>query len=140
MKRKQAFTLIELVVVIIIIGVLAIFGLTTYFKTIEKSRGSEAHSNLAILRTLQQAYFLENDTYVNLATLPNVGLPGGSSYSCGGTNYFFQYECLASGSASPGTCRAYRCTSGGKPRPASAGYRWDMSINGTLTCGAGTCP
>lgn len=66
MKRKHhrtAFTLTELLIVLIIIGVLAVLALPILVKTIEKAKISEAISNLNLIRTGQKIYFLEYSTF-----------------------------------------------------------------------------
>ncbi|MDD5130223.1 MAG: prepilin-type N-terminal cleavage/methylation domain-containing protein, partial [Candidatus Omnitrophica bacterium] len=39
---KKGFTLVELIIVVIIVGILASIGLTQYNKVVEKSRAAEA--------------------------------------------------------------------------------------------------
>ncbi|MEW5894890.1 MAG: prepilin-type N-terminal cleavage/methylation domain-containing protein [Candidatus Omnitrophota bacterium] len=49
--KPSAFTLLEIIIVIIIIGVLAGLGLPRLFKSIEESRLSEAAANISSLRS-----------------------------------------------------------------------------------------
>ena len=63
----KGFTLLELIVVIIIIGILATLGFMQYQAVTEKSRTAEAIRVLGDLRTLEQAYYVENNKYT-----PNV--------------------------------------------------------------------
>ncbi|MBF0521839.1 MAG: prepilin-type N-terminal cleavage/methylation domain-containing protein [Candidatus Omnitrophica bacterium] len=48
--NKKGFTLLEIIIVIIIIGVLASLALPRFFKTVEFSRSSEALTALSTLR------------------------------------------------------------------------------------------
>ena len=57
--RKIGFTLTELLIVVIIIGVLATLALPMLVKTLEKAKVGEATSNLNLIRTGQKIYFLE---------------------------------------------------------------------------------
>lgn len=43
---KKGFTLLELIIVIIIIGILATLGLTQYARMVERGRGAEARQLL----------------------------------------------------------------------------------------------
>jgi type IV pilus assembly protein PilA len=101
---KRGFTLLELTIVIIIIGILAALGFTQYGKTIEKGRTAEAKAVLGALRTAETTYNQQYATYT--ATLDNldVAAPG----ACTSTHYF------AYAVASTGLGTATRCTSGGK--------------------------
>lgn len=118
-RLKQAFTLLELIIVIVIVGVLATLGMISYRTTIEKSRGAEAKANLSLLRKMQFAYYLEYDRYSSGGIITELGLPAGIGYDCSalGEEHYFKYRCLANG-----TCYAYRCITGGKPPPSGTGY------------------
>ncbi|MDD5097419.1 MAG: prepilin-type N-terminal cleavage/methylation domain-containing protein [Candidatus Omnitrophica bacterium] len=102
---KKGFTLIELIVVIIIVGILASVGLAQYTKVVEKGRWGEARTILGSLRTQGIAYQVENS-----ASAPNVGtLDNTLPTSClAGGSYFFSYA--YSGSAGTAT----RCAANGK--------------------------
>ena len=106
---KKGFTLIELIIVIIIIGVLASLGLGQYVKVVEKGRAAEARMILGTLRTAEIAYYTEFQTYESVGNL-GVSAPA----SCLST-HFFSYSCTT------GTCTATRCTASGKtPQVAAA--------------------
>jgi prepilin-type N-terminal cleavage/methylation domain-containing protein len=63
--NKKAFTLIELSVVVLILGILAAIALPQYQKAIKKTRAVEI---LSVLRTIAQAeeiYYLTNGRYTN---------------------------------------------------------------------------
>lgn len=60
----RAFTLIELMVVVAIIGVLATIAMPTYKTFVCRSRQSEAKTILAAISVSQEVYRSEYDTYV----------------------------------------------------------------------------
>jgi len=56
---KKGFTLLEVLIVVIIIGVLAAIALPQYVNTIEKARSAEATSNIGALRSSFDRYWYE---------------------------------------------------------------------------------
>lgn len=69
-KSRQGFTLIELIIVVVVIGVLAAIAVPKFFLTRERAYRSSMKADLRSLSTVQEIYHVANFTYSNsLVTL-----------------------------------------------------------------------
>jgi len=66
--KGKGFSLVELSVVVIIIGVLASFGIPRMLKSVERSKASEAFKYLAAVRAAQERYQGRSGTYAAVLT------------------------------------------------------------------------
>ena len=62
-NNNSGFTLLEIIIVIIILGVLASLALPRFLKTSESSKGAESLQVMTALRTALEAHFAKNNTY-----------------------------------------------------------------------------
>ncbi|MBN1395741.1 MAG: prepilin-type N-terminal cleavage/methylation domain-containing protein [Pirellulales bacterium] len=60
---RKGFTLVELAVVIVIIGVLAAFGVPRFLKSVERSKAAEAFQYLSAVRAAQERYLAKEGIY-----------------------------------------------------------------------------
>ncbi len=67
-KTRKGFSLVELSVVVIIIGVLAAFGIPRMLQNVERSKASEAFKYLASVRASQERYQAREGTYAAVLT------------------------------------------------------------------------
>ena len=69
MTKKSGFTLLEIIIVVIIVGVLASLALPKFFSTVEFSRAQEALAGIATIRGgLERYYVSKGLTYVGAST------------------------------------------------------------------------
>ena len=74
-RFREGFTLVELTVVVLIIGVLAAFGIPMLLRSVERCKASEAFNYLAAVRASQERYQVLNGTHTkNLKSL-DIKLP-----------------------------------------------------------------
>ena len=62
-KDKNGFTMVELVVVIVILGVLAGFGVPRFLQSVERSKAAEAFAYLSVIGASQERYLAREGTY-----------------------------------------------------------------------------
>ncbi|MDD4894015.1 MAG: prepilin-type N-terminal cleavage/methylation domain-containing protein [Candidatus Omnitrophica bacterium] len=127
-SRKRAFTLLELIIVIIVVGILAAVGLNQYTDVTEKMRGAEARAVLGSCIKSVSEYYLKNST---VSTITDADLNIGSSSNqlpsgCVSANYFYYYQQL---NGSKVGIRARRCTTGGKSPQSDRSYIYRIDTN-----------
>jgi type IV pilus assembly protein PilE len=126
MRKTNGFTLMELVMVVVIIGILGTLGIPIYTKTIEKSRQGEAMHWLGTLRESEERYRQENSAYTT--TIGNLDIDAPPS-SATGPNYF-TYS-VTTATATTFTAQATRT---GYQAPSGAtGYTITIDQVGTIT-------
>lgn len=59
--KKKAFTLMEIIIIVVVIGILATLGLPTYQNVIEDSKAKVCQANLQALNTSLEIYAMEHD-------------------------------------------------------------------------------
>src|SRR5580698_1149765 len=70
LKRKdQGFTIVELLIVIVVIGILALLVITTYSGIQAKARNAKRQSDIASLQTQLEAFFSQNGYYPSLTDM-----------------------------------------------------------------------
>jgi len=65
MSSRRGFSLVELAVVVIIIGVLAAFGVPRFRDSVERAKASEAVSFLSSIRSAQERYQARTGVYAS---------------------------------------------------------------------------
>ncbi|MCM8795767.1 MAG: type II secretion system GspH family protein [Candidatus Omnitrophica bacterium] len=130
---KRGFTLLELLVVIIIIGVLATLGIQQYGRMIERARGAEARMILGQIRSTAAAYRLERGSCTGFDnTAAGIGTGADQIPSACRATHYFSYT--VSSTANGFTATATRCTTGGKTPNGSS----PLTLTLTTDFNAGT--
>jgi len=65
LKSLKAFTLTEVLVVLVIIGILILLALPNLLPLVTKAKTTEAKIQLEHVYTLERSYFFENSKYTN---------------------------------------------------------------------------
>ena len=81
MRSTRGFTLIELILVVVIIGILASIAIPKFGNTKEKAYVSLMKADLRNLVTAQEAYFAEFVTYASTTTTLNYNVSTGNTVS-----------------------------------------------------------
>src|SRR5271165_5904131 len=74
LKTRRGFTLVELAVVIVIIGVLAAFGVPKFLQSVEKSKCTEAFNYWSAVQSAEERYMAQNGVYLAYAAGTTPGL------------------------------------------------------------------
>jgi type IV pilus assembly protein PilE len=88
-KRYKAFSLSELLIVLVIMGILVIIALPNLMPLITKAKSMEAQQQLAFLHSLQQSHFYTHSVYSD--SLQELGFEQQTLVTDGGTaNYVIE--------------------------------------------------
>jgi type IV pilus assembly protein PilA len=82
-RTRKAFTLVELAVVIVIIGVLAAFGVPKFLQSVEKSKAAESFNYLSAIQSSQERYLAQNGVYASAISSLDVTLPNPQYFTVG---------------------------------------------------------
>ncbi|MBU2552786.1 MAG: prepilin-type N-terminal cleavage/methylation domain-containing protein [Proteobacteria bacterium] len=80
-KSQKGFTLIELMIVVVIIGILAALAIPRFMTASTKSKQSEAKQILKQIYVMERAYFQEYGTYTANLTTIGVEIMAGNRYT-----------------------------------------------------------
>lgn len=70
-NSESGFTLVELMIVVVVIGILAMIAIPAYNDSVSKGRRTDAKSTLTSLAAKQEQYFMDNKEYAD--TLAKLG-------------------------------------------------------------------
>src|SRR2546421_8036627 len=82
-RGRKGFTLVELAVVIIIIGVLAAFAVPRFLDSVERSKAAEAFNFMSAVRAAQERYQVRQGTYCDDLTKLDIQMPTPKYFAVG---------------------------------------------------------
>lgn len=128
-KSSKGFTLIELMIVVVIIGILAALAIPRFMRSTTKAKQSEARQLLKQVYTMQRAYRQENDNYacngaVASATAPAAFAVLGVDI---GSTARFTYTMTSA------TQNAFTCTATANLDDDATVDTWTINQNGVFT-------
>lgn len=94
MKSNQGFTLIEIMIVVVIIGILASIAYPSYSEYVRRGNRAEGQSYLLDIAARQERYYAQNNSYVtHIDDIGNLGATASSetgkyNLSLSGNNRF----------------------------------------------------
>ena len=74
--KQQGFTIVELLIVIVVIGILAALVITTFTGIQQKARNTERETDIKALQGQIEAYYAQNGKYPTLANMQDVSASG----------------------------------------------------------------
>jgi type IV pilus assembly protein PilA len=134
-QQTKGFTLVELLVVIIIIGILAAIALPNFLNQSAKAKQTEAKQNIGISNRYQTLYRNENSVFADTFDKLAIGTLAGSGVNASTTNYTYVLSSTTDSATLIGTSKdtALRAYSGGNNRYMNGGSK---SIISTVLCEA----
>lgn len=133
-RKASGFTLIELMIVVVIVGILAAVGYPAYTNYVRRGDMQEAFTNLANTRIQLEQFYQDNRSYADLTSGTFCGTNTAASFTP--TDHtFFTYSCALTNAG-----QGYTITATGATGTATEGYAYTINEQGnkTTTSFAGT--
>jgi type IV pilus assembly protein PilA len=109
--NRKGFTLVEVLIVVIIIGILAAIGIPQFAASIEKAKGGEARAGLGHIQTAEKVYFAEYEAYLPIVANEAVeSLDLSSSLDIVLTQKYWVFEVAVPGTNEDGAATLYTAT------------------------------
>ncbi len=122
-RNRGGFTLVELMIVVIVVGVLAAVAIPMYQIMPQRSRGTEAAAALGLVRSSMRVYYAEHGTFVNAsftdgARVTTGGLLAVNDFDLLGK--YFSTECYTFDGAPTANAYTIECDGANSTAPSAA--------------------
>ena len=110
MSDKKGFTLIEIIVVTLIIGITTLAALPSFVTSLRQSAAKSAQNNLITIYGAQNNYYLNNGSYCigGCDKLPDINLAANLNLNL--TDNYFSYACKTTAHQNPSRSTGFTCT------------------------------
>jgi prepilin-type N-terminal cleavage/methylation domain-containing protein len=128
-KSNKGFTLIELMIVVVIIGILAALAIPRFMRSTTKAKQSEAKQLLKQIYTMQHAYRQEFDSYCLNGVTATAAAPNTFAQIGVEIQASARYSYVMAAAAN-----TFTCTATANLDDDAANDVWTIDQTGTLTC------
>ncbi len=100
-QTQQGFTLIELMVAVVVVGILSAIAIPNYRSYVQKAERGAAKAAMLNIAQTQERYFTNNGTYLAIAAPPTAAPAGWQNYSGSSTSVKYNIAVTAGTLAAP---------------------------------------
>lgn len=120
MTNQRGFTMVELLIVMVVIGILATVAMPLYQMVPERSRATEADAALGAIRSALRVYYGEHGTYVNASFVNGAQVTVGGILSVTDSDLagrYFSTECYTFSGAPTAATYTIECDGANSTAP-----------------------
>lgn len=138
-RGEGGFTLVELLIVMVVIGILATVAMPLYQLVPERSRATEADAALGAIRSALRVYYAEHRTYINAGFVNGAQVTVGGVLSVADSDLqgrYFSTECYTFDGAPTANTYTIKCDGSNSTAPYAAdadGIIATIDQNGEIT-------